>query len=137
MRVRVLLVELDSLQGCIQTFPDVIICRLAPAIRDYASADASEPDVSFGQLGVEFARLPEEVSRFEVRFATYVMKMPSALTHQVPRRHIAAVTRTSRQRLGLEKLRFDGARHAFGNRVLNGKDFCQLHRILLGPDLAG
>jgi hypothetical protein len=87
--IRVLLIELERLQGCIETFVDVILGRFTPAIGDDARADPSEPDMGLGQLGIEFARLSEKIPRFEVCFAPNVVKVPGALPHEVPGADVA------------------------------------------------
>lgn len=59
----------------------------------------------------------------------------SALSHQVPGRHVSAVSDGSRERFRLEQLGLNSACDTLGDCVLDGKGLRQLHLISLGPDL--
>src|SRR5260370_2129476 len=83
MRIRVFLIELDRLQCRPKTFSDILLRVLTPTVCNHAGADASEPDMGFSQFGVEFARLPEQLSGFQMRFAANVMRVPAAPAHQI------------------------------------------------------
>src|SRR5438552_3306384 len=92
MRIGILLVELDRPQRRVQTFPNVLLRLVTPAIRDDAGAHTGEPDVGLCEFRIEPACLPKQLPGFQVGLAANVMKMPGALAHQVPGSHIAGVT---------------------------------------------
>src|SRR5436305_1602750 len=123
MGVRIPLVEINGPKGSFQSL--LLICNrsLRPAVGNNARVHARKPDMGFRELGVELTGMPEQLARPQVMFSDDVMKMPSTAPHQVPGSHVAGVTRGGFSALAFEQFRFDRARNALGDLILDCEHF--------------
>src|SRR5262245_61486268 len=135
MRVGIALIEIDRLERGLHSLLQLKSGVLCPAIGNDPATDPGEPDVRLRQLGIEFAGLAKQLSRFEMVLARHLMEMPGAATYQVPRRHVAGMPGRGLGPFNLEQLRLDGAGNALGDRILNGEEFCQLKVVAFRPDM--
>src|SRR5215216_3927567 len=102
VRIGILLVEPNRLQGCIQAFPDILFRFVAPAVSDDAGAHPAEPEMRLCEFRIEPACLPEQLAGTQVSLTADVVEMPGTLPHQVPGRRISAAACSSWKRFRLE-----------------------------------
>src|ERR1044071_2603074 len=106
-----------------------------PAVGNDACVDARDPDMRFGELGIELAGLAKQLARPQVMVPGDVMKMPGAAPHQVPGGHVAGVTRGGFGTLTFEQLRFGRPRDPFGNLILDCEHLSKFEIVPLSPEM--
>src|SRR3954447_3819463 len=93
MGVRISLIKLNGPQGCFNAFLQVSDRVIGPAVGDEPGTYPAQPEMRFGQLGIEPASLAKQFSRFRMVLTRHLMKVPCPAPDQIPGRHIPGVSR--------------------------------------------
>src|SRR6266550_3888367 len=92
MGVRVSLIKLNGLQGCFHAFLQISHGVIGPAVGNESGTYPAQPEMRFGQLGIEPASLAKQFSRFWMVLTRHLMKVPCPAPDKIPSRHIPGVS---------------------------------------------